>query len=136
MEETPKPEIDCQDCSYSIEIGDGVRRSLIRHFTRFLDAQIAARGFNPHDGALFEREQIEARAWALADEAIQVAKALIDDFIGAVIQMRQGEQTAADLLSENLPDVTAQVGRDFLDDPFGGLDALIELASGHFPQVR
>ena len=136
MEETPKPEIDCQDCSYSIEIGDGVRRSAIRHFTRFLDAQIAARGFNPHDGALFERDQIEAKAWVLADEALLTAKVEIADVIETAIQIEEGRQSAAALLTEYLPDVVAQIGRDFLDDPLGGLDMLIELASGHFPRPR
>jgi len=48
-EEPPKPEIDYRDCNYSIDIGAAVKRSLIRHFIRFLDAKIAERGFDPHD---------------------------------------------------------------------------------------
>jgi len=132
-EEPPKPEIDYRDCNYSIDIGDAVKRSLIRHFIRFLDAKIAERGFDPHDEALFDRDQIEAKAWALADEALLVAKGLIDDIIESAIQIEQGRQSASELLAQYLPDVATETARNFLNDE---LDLLIQLASGHFPEVR
>ena len=35
--------INCTDCYLAIEIGDGVKRALVRHFTGFITFQLATR---------------------------------------------------------------------------------------------
>ena len=64
--------------------GDGVKRSLIRHFHAFIIKQVQSRGFDAPK--LFNQDTREAEAWRLAATVIEEAeREFRDDEFGAQI---------------------------------------------------
>jgi hypothetical protein len=116
------PDVWCK-----LAVAHSVKRALVRHFNAFLHQQIDGRGFSSHDPNLFNQDTIEGQAWELADNVIDNVK---EEFAGIweeVVEDVQG--WAASALAEQVPEVE----REYLANPLGELDMLIELASGAPP---
>jgi len=109
------PKIDLSDACFSIQIGDGVKRSLIRHFQQRLQGVLRRLGINPDDGALIKADVLEREAWRLADRAISDARLQIDDVLDSAIHLWPGRPAQA-WLGEYLTQATSQAWREFLDD--------------------
>jgi hypothetical protein len=65
-------QIDCSDCWFSLEIGDGVRRSLINHFRAWIVDQLGKQGW--YRVGVNKPDVIEAFAWRLSSELLSKAK--------------------------------------------------------------
>jgi hypothetical protein len=130
-------DITSDDYRLNVELGDRVRRHLIRHFSVFLRTKIAEHGFTPDDPLLFDQDRIEAEAWRLAGRVIdEVQQRVADDLAEAEFAGMLGDFDPAERIRERLAEQATEQEREFLEDSLGGLDGLIELASGHFPEIR
>jgi len=128
--------INCEDSRFVIEIGDGVRRSLIRHFVNYLVATIEKRGFNARDTVLFNQDVIEAEAWRLTNIVITRARLDLDDISD---DLRSSEKSASEIVAEEIDSAVSETELEYLgkgpDDELSELSMLIERASGHFPEI-
>jgi hypothetical protein len=123
-------QIDCSDARYELKIGDGVRRSLIRHFRAFISQQISRRGFDADDPKSFKQDVLDAEAWRLADALIDVAER---EFRGNEYGSLIGEAVASSApkyLEAHLREVLPAAERKYVEDTIGGPGALIDSASG------
>jgi hypothetical protein len=118
--------IDCTDCSLAIEIGDGVKRELVRHFAAFIAGQLAARGMSTPataDGAL---DKIDGEAWRLAARVLREVRADIDGALDETLLAPAPQQTVQDILAAAVEIAVGDVERDYLRDDLFGLAGLIE----------
>src|SRR5688500_995234 len=130
-------DITSDDYHLGVDLNDGVRCRLIRHFTAFLKCKIAERGFTPDDPLLFDQDQIEDKAWWLMDRVIQeVQERVADELADAASAERFDLIDPAERIREHIAEQVPVQEREYLEDPLGGLDVLIQLASGHFPEFR
>jgi hypothetical protein len=129
--------INCEDCWFVIEIGDGVRRSLIKHFMKYLVATIEKRGFNARDPLLFNRDVIEAEAWRLTNIVITRARLGLD---GVSDELRSSERQASEIITEEIDSAVSELELEYLgkgrDDELSEINMLIERASGRFPELQ
>jgi hypothetical protein len=135
-------ELHDDDVHLQLRLSGRVRRALIRHFVVFLKAKIAERSYAAADPLLFNQDMIEDKAWELAETVIADteghAERLINGAAGLdeVVAAVGGDPSPLALVRAVLDETIADAERGFLDDPLTGLNALIELASGHFPEIR
>jgi hypothetical protein len=120
------PSIDTNDCSYSLRIGGGVKRSLIRHFTARLHEAIRDAGADPADAALIDQEVVDRHAWDLAENAIDAAMLDIYDYLDDVIHLNM--VAAPERLSECLEAVANNTWNEFAGDGLQ-LPLFLQLAS-------
>ena len=124
-------EIRDEDVYLQVRIGNRVRRALIRHFTAFLKAKIAERGYSVDDPLLFDQDMLEDKAWELAEGVIADVEGIHE-----VVEAMGGDASPAAYVRDALTEALDEAEREFLNDRLGGLDLLIEVASGHFPEIR
>jgi len=89
--------IDCTDCYLAIEIGDGVKRALVRHFATFIAAQLAARDMGMQAGEA--PEKIDAEAWRLAVRVLREVRSEIDGALDETLLAPDPQKTVQDILA-------------------------------------
>jgi hypothetical protein len=114
--------IDCTDCYLAIEIGDGLKRALVRHFGRFIAAELAThRIAAAGDGA---DESIDRDAWRLAAKVLAEVE---DDVAGTLdesLLAADPQKAAQEILAAVVALSVAATERDFLADDELGFAAL------------
>jgi hypothetical protein len=114
--------IDCSDCYLAIEIGDGVKRALVRHFNRFIVARLDARGIVAAGER--GREQIDRDAWrltttVLGDVGRELVGALDESALAA-----DPQKGAQEILAAVIDGSVASVEQDYLGDRDLGFELL------------
>lgn len=120
--------IDCTDCSLAIEIGDGVKRALVRHFSGVITGQLAARGLATRTDAA--REKIDRDAWRLAARVLNEVAAEIDGALDETLLAPDPQKRVQDILSAAIEIAAAEAERRYLGDEAFGFDGLIEKLTG------
>ena len=119
-----------------IEIGDGVRRSLIKHFMNYLVTTIEKRGLSARDPVLFNQDIIEGEAWRLTNIVISRARLDLD---GISDDLRSSERSASEIVAEEIESAVSETELEYLGDgphdELSELNMLIERASGHFSEI-
>jgi len=123
--------IDCTDCFLAIEIGDGVKRALVRHFTGFIATQLAARSVAPESETA--REKIDRDAWRLAARVLSEVEAEIDGALDETLLAPDPQKTVQDILATAVESTAAEIERHYLSDDLFGLAGLIEKVSAGDP---
>jgi hypothetical protein len=124
--------IDCTDCTFTLSIGEGVRRSLIRHFRAWLNEQIKARGHEADDPRLFNQDAIDAEAWMLADKLITSEECRLNLDLNCVAVLLTSGTSAADYLESRMDYALREIQDEYLDweAKAGRVATLIEFAIG------
>ena len=110
--------IDCTDCYLAVEIGDGVKRTLVRHFARFIAGHLAARGVtSPTEAAL---DKIDRDAWQLAARVLHEVETEIDSALDETLLAPDPQKTVQDILAAAVEIALAETEQHYLgDDRFG-----------------
>ena len=113
-------EIDHADCRFRIEIGDSIRRSLIRYFRGWIGEQLKA----SDAASLSTPEAIDKFAWRLSAGFIAEVEDQMQDSLPEAIMMasRDGEYLdpsaiVAAYTEEALPDFLDEVTKAKSDEP-------------------
>jgi hypothetical protein len=114
--------IDCTDCYLSIEIGDGMKRALVRHFGRFIAERLAARRI----AAAGDRadESIDREAWRLAGKVLGEVESDLDGALDESLLTADPQKAAQEILAAVVAVSVAAVERDYLIDEAFGFAAL------------
>jgi hypothetical protein len=121
--------IDCTDCYLAIEIGDGVKRALVRHFAGFIAGTLAARGIAAGTEAALEK--IDGDAWRLAARVLREVDAEIDGALDETTLAPDPQKSVEDMLAAAVEIAVAQTEQHYLGDDFLGFAGLLEkFASG------
>lgn len=114
--------IDCTDCYLAIEIGEGVKRALVRHFHRFIADRLDSRGI-----AIIgerRRDHIDRDAWRLATSVIGEVE---NELLGALDESALGpdpQKVAQELLAAAVDATVAEVEQDYMEDRLLGFEPL------------
>ena len=113
-------EIDFTDCRHRIEIGDGVRRSLIAHFRTWIDEQLKA----SNAASLATPEAIDKFSWRLSTDFIAEIESQMQDSLPEAIMIvsRDGQfldpgAIVASFTMDALPDLLDELTKAKSDDP-------------------
>jgi hypothetical protein len=112
----------------TLEFADSVKRGLIRHFDTFLHQQIGDCGFASRDPKLFNQDTIAGEAWRLADQVVAETNNSFSDTWEVIVSQEFGDMR--EWVATELAEQAAAVEKEFLEDELGGLDVLIQTASG------
>lgn len=114
--------IDCTDCYLAIEIGDGVRRALVRHFNRFIVDRLEARGV----GARNERgrDHIDRDAWRLATTVLGEVETELVGALDESLLTTDPQRGAQDILAAVVDASVAALEQDYLGDALCGFEPL------------
>jgi hypothetical protein len=116
--------IDCTDCYLTIEIGDGVKRALVRHFTGFITGQLAARAVAAQTQAALER--IDRDAWRLASRVLYEVEAEVEGALDETLLAPDPQKTVQDILTAAVETAVQGIERHYLDDDAFGFGGLLE----------
>ena len=121
--------IDCTDCYLAIEIGDGVKRALVRHFAGFIAGQLAARDVV---AAWTETglEKIDRDAWRLAARVLSEVESEIDGALDETLLASDPQKTVQEILTTTIETSVAEIEQHYLRDDLFGLAGLIEKFTG------
>lgn len=115
--------IDCTDCYLAIEIGDGVKRSLVRHFARFIGERLAARGVAAGDDSAQDR--IEREVWRLATRVLADVQAELPGALDETLLTPDPQLSAQEILTNVVAATVAAIEEHYLADDLLGLEALV-----------
>jgi GGDEF domain-containing protein len=118
--------IDCTDCSLAIEIGDGVKRALVRHFAAFIAGQLAIRGMGATVTAAGTPDKIDDEAWRLAARVLREVRADIDGALDETLLAPDPQKTVQQILSAAVEIAVRDIEQHYLGDDLFGLAGLIE----------
>jgi hypothetical protein len=120
--------IDCTDCYLAIEIGDGVKRALVRHFAGFIAGQLGA----PEIAARTETalEKIDRDAWRLAARVLSEVESEIDGALDETLLAPDPQKTVQDILAAAIEIAVAEIEQHYLRDDLFGLSGLLEKLAG------
>lgn len=116
--------IDCTDCYLAIEIGDGVKRALVRHFTRFVGERLVARGLTA--GNESAQERLERESWRLAARVLAEVEAELPGALDETLLTRDPQQSAQEILSAVVGASVEAIEAHYLSDDLLGFEALAE----------
>jgi hypothetical protein len=116
-------DIDCSDCYLQIAIGDGVKRSLIRHFARFIAAQLRERRIEHSDAGA--EEKIYNDAWRLASRVLREVGPELEGAIDETLLTPDPAGSVQALLAAAIEAASGGAETHYLADDLFGLDALI-----------
>lgn len=116
--------IDCSDCYLAIEIGDGVKRALVRHFGGFIAERLAACGIAARTGAA--REKIDRDAWRLAARVLREVDTELDGALDETLLAPDPHKTVHDILAAAVEIAVGDIEQHYLRDDLFGLACLIE----------
>ena len=120
--------IDCTDCYLTIEIGDRVKRALVRHFAGFIAGELAARDVTANAEA--SREKIDGDAWRLAARVLREVEAEIDGALDETLLASDPHKTAQDILATAVEVAVGESEQHYLGDELFGFAGLIEKLAG------
>jgi hypothetical protein len=115
--------IDCTDCYLAIEIGDGVKRALVRHFARFIAARLAAGRIAVSDDAAADR--IDREAWRLASRVLGEVGTELAGALDEMLLLPDPQRSAQELLAGVVAAAVDTVERHYLGDELLGFPALL-----------
>jgi len=118
--------IDCTDCSLAIEIGDGVKRALVRHFAAFIAGQLAIRGMGATVTVAGTPDKIDGEAWRLAARVLREVRADIDGALDETLLAPDPQKTVQQILSAAVEIAVRDIEQHYLGDDLFGLAGLIE----------
>ena len=116
--------IDCTDCYLAIEIGDGVKRALVRHFAGFIAGQLAARGMTTRAEAALEK--IDGEAWRLAARVLRAVGTEVEGALDETLLAPDPQKTVQDVLAAAVEIAVGDFEQHYLSDNLFGLARLIE----------
>ena len=117
-------EIDCTDCYLAIEIGDGAKRALVRHFTGFITGQLASRDVSvQNEGA---RDKIDRDAWRLAARVLNEVEREIEGALDETLLSSDPQQTVQDILAAAVEASAAETELHYLQDDLFGFAGLLD----------
>ncbi|HEY3917562.1 MAG TPA: hypothetical protein VGL83_07200 [Stellaceae bacterium] len=123
--------IDCTDCFLAIEIGDGVKRALVRHFSRFIGARLAALELACRDDAAADK--LDREAWRLAARVLSEVEAEIEGALDENLLAPDPQKSAQEILANAVDASVAAIEQHYLADNLLGFDALCaKLRAGGF----
>lgn len=130
--------IDCTDCYLAVEIGDGVKRALVRHFARFIAGHLATRDITTRTEAA--QDKADRDAWRLAARVLHEVESEIDSALDETLLARDPQKTVQDILAAAVELAVADTERQYLvDDGFGFTRLLARLTDDDLdtaPQAR
>lgn len=110
--------IDCTDCYLAVEIGDGVKRALVRHFTHFIGGHIAARDVSAQTEAALDK--IDRDAWRLTARVLHAVESEIDGALDETLLAPDPQKSVQDILAATIETAVAETEQHYLgDDRFG-----------------
>lgn len=116
--------IDCTDCYLTIEIGDGVKRALVRHFTGFITGQLAARAVTVQTQAALER--IDRDAWRLTARVLNEVEGEVDGALDETLLTPDPQKTVQDILTAAVETAVGGIEQHYLSDDVFGFGSLLE----------
>ena len=116
--------IDCTDCFLAIEIGDGVKRALVRHFAGFIGEQLATREIAARGDAASDK--LEREAWRLAAKVLGEVEAELEGALDETLLAPDPQQSAQDILAGVVHAAVAAAQERYLADDLLGFDALLQ----------
>ena len=116
--------IDCTDCYLAIEIGDGVKRELVRHFTGFITFQLATRDVAAQIHAAIEK--IDRDAWRLAARVLHEVEAEVDGAFDETLLAPDPQKTVQAILPAAVETAVKGTELHYLSDAIFGFVGLIE----------
>ncbi len=120
--------IDCTDCYLAIEIGDGVKRALVRHFAGFINVRLTASGVSaPSETAA---EKIDRDAWRLAARVLNEVESEIDGALDETLLASDPQRTVQEILAAAVEAAVADAEQDYLGDALFGFAGLLENLAG------
>jgi len=120
--------IDCTDCYLAIEIGDGVKRALVRHFASFIGARLVARSV-PASSEI-AAEKIDRDAWRLAARVLNEVESEIDGALDETLLASDPQRTVQEILVAAIETAVADAEQDYLGDALFGFAGLLEKLAG------
>ncbi|HVA15059.1 MAG TPA: hypothetical protein VNF99_17565 [Stellaceae bacterium] len=115
--------IDCTDCYLAIEIGDGVKRALVRHFSRLIGERLAASDFAARDDAT--RDKLDRDAWRLATRVINDVEAELSGALDETLLLPDPQKSAQEILAMVVGAAAAAVEQKYFQDDLFGFEALV-----------
>ncbi|HEY1507283.1 MAG TPA: hypothetical protein VGF92_23480 [Stellaceae bacterium] len=125
--------IDCTDCYLAIEIGDGVKRALVRHFASFIASEFAARAINARTDAALEK--IDRDAWRLAARTLNEVEAEIDSALDETLLAPDPQNSVQGLLAAAIEMAVDDTEHHYLADDLFGIASLLENFGGDDPDT-
>jgi hypothetical protein len=116
--------IDCTDCYLAIEIGDGVKRSLIRHFTGFITGQLTLREVAAQTDTA--RDKVDRDAWRLAARVLHEVEAEIDGALDETLLAPDPQNTVQAILAAAVEASVKGIELHYLTDDAFGFASLLE----------
>ena len=116
--------IDCTDCYLAIEIGAGVKRSLVRHFTGFITGQLALREVAAQTDAA--RDKVDRDAWRLAARVLYEVEAEIDGALDETLLASDPQKTVQAILATAVEASVQGIELHYLTDEAFGFAGLLE----------
>lgn len=116
--------IDCTDCFLAIEIGDGVKRALVRYFAGFIGAQLAAHDIAADDAVAIDK--LDREAWRLATKVLGEVEAELDGALDETLLAPDPQQSAQEILAGVVNAAVAAAQAHYLADDLLGFDALLQ----------
>jgi hypothetical protein len=115
--------IDCTDCYLAIEIGDGVKRALVRHFAGFISARLAASRTAMRDEAVAEK--LDREAWRLASRVLGEVEAELAGALDETLLLPDPQRSAQEILAQVVEAAVEAIEQQYLGDAFLGYPALL-----------
>lgn len=114
--------IDCSDFYLAIEIGDGVKRALVRHFNRFIADRLETHGI----AAAGERgrERIDREAWRLTTTVLGEVGRELEGALDESALTADPQKGAQEILAAVVDGSVAATEQDYLDDRDFGFEPL------------
>jgi hypothetical protein len=114
--------IDCTDCYLAIQIGDGVRRALVRHFRHFITDRLEAHGIATRDER--RRDQVDRDAWRLAATVLSEAENELLGTLDESLLNDDPQKGAQGILAAVVGASVAGIEQDYLADALCGFEVL------------
>lgn len=123
--------INCQDCWFEVRIGDGIKRSLIHHFTDFLVNELHRRGIEKQ--AIIDREPIENTAWQLATSLIDEVETALRELVN--LFGHADTRSARQVVEHIIDDHARKIEREYLNDELSGVGSLAQFATMSLSEI-
>jgi hypothetical protein len=114
--------IDCTDCYLAIEIGDGVKRALVRHFAGFIGDRLGARAMPARDTVAADK--IDRDAWRLAGKVVREVEAEVAGALDETLLAPDPQKSAQEILAAAVEASVAAIEQQYLADDLFGIAAL------------
>ena len=113
--------IDCSDCYLAIEIGDGVKRELVRYFSSFIAGRLGAL-----DAPITEsgRGAIDRDAWRLAGAVLNDVGGELNGTLDEDLLKEDPQRGAQNILAAAIGAAVAAIEQRYLSDELCGLEPL------------